>query len=197
MEEEAKQRLDYLYKEYVRLSDKAEEFIKSTIDDFKLFGVVGAFIVLWKPIAELILSTNSKLDAALVLFLGFLSLLLVLGIVGLLNLFKQSYAWYFIHNLKAYGKELKKAFHEAEDSQIFNFNLGKDEPKFVASYRLTFKAFLFCFGFAIIVMPSIILGYSNVLYAVLYCLTSLISFLVVYVQLLKKMIKQYSNSNYL
>lgn len=48
----AEQRLDYLYKEYVRLSEQAEEYIRSAFDDFKLMGVIGATIALWKPIVD-------------------------------------------------------------------------------------------------------------------------------------------------
>ena len=91
MSTDSNQRLEYLYKEYVRLSDKAEDFIKSTYDDFKMFGAVSAIIVIWKPISELITPINSKADSSLILFLGFLSLLIVLGIIALLNLVKQSY----------------------------------------------------------------------------------------------------------
>jgi Holliday junction resolvasome RuvABC ATP-dependent DNA helicase subunit len=40
------QRLDYLYKEYVRLSQQAEEYIRSAFEDFKLMGVIGATIAL-------------------------------------------------------------------------------------------------------------------------------------------------------
>ena len=198
MSVESSQRLEYLYKEYVRLSDKSEDFIKSTYDDFKLFGVVSAIIVIWKPISELIATTNSKLDSNLFLFLGFLSLLTVLGIIALLNLVKQSYTWYFVHNLQAYETEIRKELGEAGDSQVFNFNIAKEEKRFVtAVYRLSFRAFVMSFAFAVIFIPSIILCYSNILYAVIYLLTSLLGFLTIYLQVFRRMIKQYSDSKYL
>lgn len=37
---DSNQRLDYLYKEYVRLNQQAEEYIKSAFEDFKLMGVI-------------------------------------------------------------------------------------------------------------------------------------------------------------
>jgi hypothetical protein len=191
------QRLEYLYKEYVRLSDKAEDLIKSTSDDFKSLGVIGAVVVIWKPISEVILPVSPKLDSSLFLFLGFLSLLTILGLIALANVMKHAYAWYFIHNLQAYEIEIRRELGEAEDSQIFNFNIGKEETRFViASYRLTFRTFLMAFSTIITLIPFIILCYSNIFYAALYLSISLLGF-TIYLQIFRRMIKQYSNNKFL
>lgn len=191
------QRLEYLYKEYVRLNDKAENLISSTYDDFKSLGVVGAVIIVWKPISEIILPTIPKLDSSLFLFLGFLSLLIILGLVALSNLIKQSYSWYFIYNLQAYEVEIKKELREAENSQVFNFNLGKGETRFiVASYRLAFRTFVLSFAAFITFIPFAILCYSSVFYAALYLAISLIGF-TVYLQIFKRVLKQYSSHKFL
>lgn len=196
MEERSNARLEYLYKEYARLSDRAEEFIKSTIDDFKLFGAVGVIIIIWKPTSEMIFAGNPNVDSSLVLFIGFLSLYLILGIIGLLNLFKMSYVWHFVHNLKAYEMEIKKELNEAESSQIFNFNTGKEEARFVTSYRLTYRAFALSMVCAAILLPFIILCYSNIRYAGLYLLLSVSGYFFIYVQVFRRMIRQYTNKNY-
>ncbi len=47
------QRMDYLYEEYTRLNEKVEEYIKHTYEDFKFLGVIGAVVILWKPIPDL------------------------------------------------------------------------------------------------------------------------------------------------
>jgi len=197
MDAVSNQRLEYLYKEYVRLSDKAEDLIKSTSDDFKSLGVIGAVVVIWKPISEIILPVSLKLDSSLFLFLGFLSLLTILGLIALANVMKHAYAWYFIHNLQAYEIEIRRELGEAEDSQIFNFNIGKEETRFVtASYRLTFRTFLMAFSTIITLIPFIILCYSNIFYAALYLAISLLGF-TIYSQIFRKMIKQYSNNKFL
>ncbi|MEO1509200.1 MAG: hypothetical protein AAFU84_16295 [Cyanobacteria bacterium J06633_23] len=198
MSTDSSQRLEYLYKEYVRLSDKAEDFIKSTYDDFKMFGAVSAIIVIWKPISELIAPISTNVDSSLILFLGFLSLLTVLGLIALLNLLKQSYTWYFVHNLQAYEVEIRKALDEAEGSQIFNFNIAKEEKRFVtAVYRLSLRSLVMSFAFAVIAIPSVILFYSNILYAIIYLLISLLGFLIIYLQTFRRMLKQYSDNRYL
>lgn len=197
MDLESGQRLEYLYKEYVRLNEKAEDLIKSTYDDFKLLGVAGAVVVIWKPISELALPASPRLNSSLFLFLGFLSLLTVLGLIALSNLIKQSYVWYFVHNLQAYEIEIKKELGEVEDSRVFNFNIGKEETKFViASYRLAVRTFTISFTVIATLLPFIILCYSNVFYALLYLLISIFSF-VIYLQIFRRMMKQYSNQRLL
>lgn len=198
MDVDANQRLDYLYREYVRLSDKAEDFIKGAYEDFKLFGVVGAVVVLWKPISEVILSANPKLDPGLLLFLGFLSLLAVFGMIGLMNLIKQSYTWYYVYNLQIFETEIRKELGETENSQLFSFNLGREETRFItAVYRLPFRTFVFASGAIVILIPFIILCFSSILYAVMYLLISSISFFTLYLRVFRKMLKQFSDKSFL
>lgn len=191
------QRLEILYREYVRLNDKAEDLIKSTYDDFKSLGVVGAVIIIWKPISEVILPAIPRLESSLFLFLGFLSLLAILGLVAFTNLLKQSYSWYFVYNLKAYEVEIKKELKELESSRIFNFNTGKEEPRFIiASYRLAFRSFVFSTAAFVTLIPFVVLCYSSILYAMLYLLVSAFGFLL-YLQIFKRVLRQYSNNNFL
>jgi hypothetical protein len=197
MSTDPEQKIDYLYKEYVRLSEQSDELIKSTFDDFKLYGVVGAIIVIWKPISEVVISTNPKFDASSILFLGFLSLLLIVGIITYLGLLKQAYTWYFVHNLQAYEVEIKKALGEAEDSRLFNFNLGKEDPKFItAVYKISFKSLGVIFVSVIVFIPFMVLWFSNFLYAAIYLLLSLLGS-ILYFQTFRKVMKQYSNKSYL
>ncbi|MBW4481203.1 MAG: hypothetical protein KME14_01535 [Tildeniella torsiva UHER 1998/13D] len=197
MDTDPTKRLEILYREYVRLNDKAEDLIKSTYDDFKSLGVVGAVIIIWKPISEFILPAIPRLESSLFLFLGFLSLLTILGLVAFTNLIKQSYSWYFVYNLQAYEVEIKKELKELDGSQVFNFNTGKEESRFIiASYRLAFRSFIFSTAAFVTLIPFIILCYSNILYAVFYFLMSVFGFLL-YLQIFKRVLKQYSDSNFL
>jgi hypothetical protein len=198
MDIEASQRLEYLYKEYARLSDKAEDFIKNAYEDFKLLGVVSAVIVIWKPISEVVLPISPKLNSSLILFLGFLSLLIVVGLIALTNLIKQSYTWYFVHNLQAYEVEIRKELGEVENSQIFSFYIDKEKTRFVtASYRLSYRAFVISLISVVTLLPFIILCYSNIFYAVLYVSISLLGFITIYLQIFRKVMKQYSNQKLL
>ncbi|PSB18331.1 hypothetical protein C7B65_15650 [Phormidesmis priestleyi ULC007] len=197
MSTDSNQKIDYLYKEYTRLSEKCDELIKSTFDDFKLFGAAGAVIVIWKPISDLIAPINSKLDSSSILFLGFLSILAVIDIIGYLFLIKQAYGWYFVYNLQAYEIEIKKFLGEAEDSQLFNFNMGKSEQRFITGvYKTSFRSLLIVFFIVGTLLPFIALCYSKMLYAVIYLLLSLISS-ITYYQLFRRMMKQFSDKSYL
>ena len=185
-------RLEYVYQEYTRLSDKCEDFIQGTYDDFKLLGATGAIVIIWKPLSEVILPSNSTLKADLLTFLGFLSLLTVMGLIALVNLIKQSYSWYLVHHLQAYEREIRTTLCEAETSQIFSFNLDKAKPKFVtASYRLAFRAFAIAFTTIVTLLPCIVLLQLNMLYAFLYGAITLLGF-TLYLQIFRRIMKQYS-----
>lgn len=187
----SEQRLDYLYKEYIRLSQQAEEYIRSAFDDFKLMGVIGATISLWKPIVDVIVLANPKIDFDYsgLLFVGFLSLLLVIAVIGFWNLIKQSFIIFFADNLQGYEEELRKELSERENSRVFNLNLEK-ETKLIISYRTTFSAFLAVFALATTVIPFLILLSFNFTYSLTYLLLALTIF-GTYFRVLKKSTKQY------
>lgn len=185
-------RLEYVYQEYKRLSDKCEDFIQGTYNDFKLLGATGAIFIVWKPISEVIFPINSTLDSGFLTFLGFLSLLTIVGLIALVNLIKQSYAWYFVHHLQAYERELRTILCEAETSQIFSFNLDKVKPRFVtASYRLAYRTFAITFTAVVTLLPCIVLLQINTLYAFIYGSITLSGF-TLYLQIFRRMMKQYS-----
>lgn len=185
----AEQRLDYLYKEYVRLSEQAEEYIRSAFEDFKLMGVISATIALWKPIVDVIVLANPKIDYSGLLFIGFLSLLLVIAAIGFWNLIKQSFIIFFADNLQGYEEEIKKELSEIQDSRVFSLNIEK-ELKLLSSYRITFAAFLAIFGLATTIIPFLILISFKVSYAVIYLLLSLTLF-TLYFRVLKKSTRRF------
>jgi hypothetical protein len=186
---DSQQRLDYLYKEYVRLSEQAEEYIKSAFEDFKLMGVIGATIALWKPIVDAIQLASPDIDADGLLFLGFLSLLLVIAIIGFWNLMKQSFIIFFADNLQGYEEEIRKALNEQGGSRVFNLNLEK-EIKLIESYRTTFRAFLAIFALATTGIPFLILLPIELTYALIYLSVSLSIFLL-YFRVLKLSTRKY------
>lgn len=185
----ADQRLDYLYKEYVRLNEKAEEYIKSAFEDFKLMGVIGATIALWKPITDVIVLANPKIDYSGLLFLGFLSLMLIIAVIGFWNLVKQSFIIFFADNLQGYEEEIRKELNERGNSKVFNLNLEK-ETKLIDSYKITFTAFLTFFALTTILVPSIILVYVNLPYALIYLLVSTATF-AIYARVLRRATSRY------
>ncbi|MEA5450597.1 hypothetical protein VB780_18605 [Leptolyngbya sp. CCNP1308] len=185
------QRMDYLYKEYTRLNEKVEEHIKHSYEDFKFLGAIGAVVVLWKPIADLIALANPQMNYSNLLFLGFLSLLLTVAIIGFMNLVKQSYVLFCVSNLQGFEKEIRKILNEAGDAQIFCLNLEK-ETKFIKTFRLTFGAFAAISALAVTCVPFVVLLNSNATHAVIYLLMAIMVFLS-YFKVFRRMVKQYFN----
>jgi len=108
--------LEYVYKEYVRLSERCASYVQSSFDDIKLFGV-GGLAFAWKPIVDYLkpdkidktgqIDKIDKTDQSLLLFYGFLTILIVVIIVGIFNLLKQSLVIYYLKHLRAYEKEIR------------------------------------------------------------------------------------------
>lgn len=189
------QRMDYLYKEYTRLNEKVEEHIKHSYEDFKFLGAIGAIVVLWKPIADVVSLSNPKVDYSNLLFLGFLSLLLTSAVIGFMNLVKQSYVIFLVSNLQGYEKEIRTILDEADESQVFRLNFEK-EASFISTYRLTFGSFAIISALTITCIPSIVLLNSSISYALIYFLMAIIVFKG-YFYVFKKLIKQYfSKANF-
>ncbi|MBD2233224.1 hypothetical protein [Phormidium tenue] len=186
---EPEQRLDYLYKEYVRLSQQAEEYIQSAFEDLKLMGVIGATIALWKPIVDFIVLAKPEFDASGLLFLGFLCLLLIIAIIGFWNLIKQSFIIFFADNLQSYEEEIRKELSVTEGSGVFGLNLEK-EAKLLQSYRSTFAAFLSVFALATTFIPFLILISLSVTYALIYLALSFVLF-GTYFRVLKKSTRRF------
>ena len=189
-------KLDYFYREYARLNDKAEELVKGIFDDFKLFGAITVVIPILKPIFDLITPINLRINSRFVMFMGFISLRTVLYIIGFLILARMGYLWHFIHNLQAYEIKIKNELNESIDSEVFNFNLGKEGARFATIYRLPFRAIFTLLSLLADVIPFSILFFYVSYYALIYLLFS-IAGTVTYLQVSKRVYQQYSRSKFL
>ena len=102
--------LEYVYKEYVRLSERCASYVQSSFDDIKLFGV-GGLAFAWKPIVDYLKPLKPEqadtTPQSLLLFYGFLTILLVVIIFGIFNLLKQSLVIYYLRHLRAYETEIR------------------------------------------------------------------------------------------
>ncbi len=172
---DSNQRIDYLYKEYARLSEKLEEHIKSSFEDFKLLGAASASIAFWKPITDLIVLANPKINYSGLLFLGFLSLLLIFVLIGFATLIRTAYMFSISSNLLSFEQEIRKELNEAENSEVFGVNLVRDTVKFSTAYRLTYGTTLIILALAMTILPFIILYHASILYAVVYLLLASIA----------------------
>ncbi|AGA33878.1 hypothetical protein TVNIR_2222 [Thioalkalivibrio nitratireducens DSM 14787] len=94
-EAEGAETTDLLYKEYVRLSESCNAYIRGALSDIKLLGAVGA-VLAWDPMARM-LDLNVRLDEP-VTPVGFTTLLLVIMFVLFYNLLKQSI--FFFHQAR-------------------------------------------------------------------------------------------------
>ena len=171
---DSNQRIDYLYKEYARLNEKIEEHIKGSFEDFKLLGAASASIIIWKPLVDVIVLVNSKIDYGRLLFIGFLSLLLIFVLIGYISLIRSAVMFSMFSSLLNFEKEIRGELAETEDSQVFTFVHQRDTVKFSTAWRLTYGNTLILLATAITFIPFIILCNSNFLFSGIYLFLALL-----------------------
>ncbi|ABI57932.1 hypothetical protein ACN2MM_13740 [Alkalilimnicola ehrlichii MLHE-1] len=103
-----------LYREYVRLSECCNNYIRDALSDIKLLGGIGA-VLAWDPVARM-LELNARLDQP-VTPVGFTTLLLVVMFVMFYNLMKQSI--FFFHQARMRRFEARLNALHADSEPIF------------------------------------------------------------------------------
>jgi hypothetical protein len=170
--------LEYLYQEYKRLSDKALELFQDIYTDIKLFGAIGVSAIFWKPISDFIASSYGQINAALVLFLGFLGVETLLGVIGLFSLIKQANIWYFTHQLQVYESKLKNllSISESDHPSVFHFYYGLGESRYINGiYRTGFAFFALYIKVAVTIFPFVVLCLTDLKYAVIFLFLSMVN----------------------
>ncbi len=96
--------LDYHYRETVRLANICDSYVKEAFADFKLLAAIGG-ILAWKPVHDA-LKLGGSSDASL-LFFGFVVILLLLAVVGIMNLQKQLIIRFHLEQLQHFETEIR------------------------------------------------------------------------------------------
>ncbi len=113
-------KLDFKYREMVRLAEKSDEYTKASFEDFKLLGALGALIA-WKPVVEL-LSGKPGVDKN-ILLIGFLAILAVSAVIGMFGLLRQSVVNFYLHELEKFEKEIRL---ELDDVDTATFRVAEN-----------------------------------------------------------------------
>ena len=98
---------EFLYREYARLAECCNGYVKDALSDIKLLGGIGA-VLAWDPVSRML-----ELDARLnqpVTPVGFVTLLLVVMFVLFYNLLKQSIFFFYQARMRRLEARLN-AFH--------------------------------------------------------------------------------------
>jgi hypothetical protein len=154
---------DTLYAEYTRLQGRLDHYLQSSFEDFKLVGAIAIFLT-WAPLANVLadLRPDLKKDQALILFLGFVGILLIIAVLGMRDLIKQSVIFYYVDEIQFYEAELRK-MHYLERSDVFrgieHLNLW-----YAQKHRRIYGLFTLCFLFGLLVLPPIVLWGSPFLW---------------------------------
>ena len=99
-------RLDFLNKEYIRLSERCVSYVNSSFGDIKLFGILGSVISLPSI-------TNKWFDNnTYIVFHGFLTILTIFILLNIYVLIKQVLVVYYLDKLALYEEEIRKLIND-------------------------------------------------------------------------------------
>jgi hypothetical protein len=102
--------LSYYYMETVRLANICDTYAKGAFEDFKLLAAVGG-ILTWKPFLDIFNLEKSTESAASpeisLLFLGFVAIIFIQAIVGVMNLQKQLVINFYLEQLMYFESEIR------------------------------------------------------------------------------------------
>jgi len=101
-----KQALEIHYRELARLADHSENLTSTAFDDIKLLGGVGALLS-WKPLLGQISGSGAQAQQVYLL-LGYLLIVLALGIIGYAALMKQSVVLFYLREIQRYEAEIRR-----------------------------------------------------------------------------------------
>ena len=153
------QKVEYLYKEYVRLSERCTSYVQSSFDDIRLYGAIGG-VLAWTPIANLkLFDVESQ---PLIMFLGFLGILVIFIILGIYNAIKQSLVVYYLRELRPYEIELKTHLN-IEDQHIFKWSETYSHWRNTEVKKIGLHLFIIIFLILVIFPTAALLFYSNLL----------------------------------
>jgi hypothetical protein len=154
---------DLLYKEYVRLADCCNGYIKDSLSDIKLLGAIGA-VLAWDPVARML-----ELDARMnqpVTPVGFTTLLLVVMFLLFYNLLKQSI--FFFHQARMRHFEIRLNAHYPGAEPIFALALKWPDWQRRVHDRIAIPTFIIFYMILILFPTSLMVLQGFGLWAVFY-----------------------------
>jgi len=159
-------KLEYKYKEMVRLAEKSDEYAKSSFDDFKMLSALGVLLA-WKPLADIFIVEKT----GHILLVGFLAILFVIAFIGFYGLLKQSVVIFYLEEIQVFEKEVRE---ELKDENTNTFRVAENWRKRGSKIQRKIAVrFYYLFYFVLTIYPFAILIIDDIIFAVVYLLVAL------------------------
>ena len=152
--ENANDALSYHYKETVRLANICDSYAKGAFADFKMLAAIGA-ILTWKPFYEAVYPKNT--GDTNILFLGFVAILIMLAIVGIMNLQKLLIINFYLEQLQYFETEIRSLLG-CQNSPTFR--VAENWRTRASSKQIILGWIFYAFFYIAAITPTFIL-YSN------------------------------------
>ena len=148
-------KVEFIYKEKVRLTEVANTYAQSSFNDFKMLSALGALLTAFKPILE---SVGAKANDPTTLLIGFLAINITITLVGMFNLLKQPAINFYFDEIQILEEEIYDKLKDANSKSFQTVKhwkaKGRDTQKKVVTL------FFGLISFVALVFPTAILYFS-------------------------------------
>jgi hypothetical protein len=151
--------VELLYKEYERIGASSERLVKSSFDDFRLFGSIAGFLS-WKPIVETLVLKGgiTPEERPFLIFVGFVFFLLLFHVISFRDLIKQSMIYFRALELEEYESAIRTKSGLATTSDARLFWGAADWQSWLHKCHLpVFAMFVVVVSIPVIVLPTVLL----------------------------------------
>ncbi len=183
--DQREQATEYIYKEYVRLSEICTSFVNGSFQDIRLYGAIGS-VLAWGPIAGSSLFKDG--NTIQIAFLGFFAILVISIILFYVNSMKQSLVEFYLLELHTYEDALRSNMDL--DAKLFQWSVHYPQWRSTEIRKIGIRLASLSV-FILIAFPTVIL-YSidnTSFYPWLYAGISIL-FIVIYIQVVPTPLKK-------
>lgn len=163
--------LDLIYKEYVRLSQRMDTIIDGSWNDFKLLSAIGALLA-WAPISQSNLFSGQ--DNGIVMLVGFTGILIIISVIGMRDMIKQSIIQYYLDQLIFYEDDIRIQLNQPDTKSLRCIRNWSDQR--YKQHKIIVMLFYSLICLFVLIFPFVtILMIGQFIHAFAYCLAWVIS----------------------
>jgi hypothetical protein len=168
------EKIEIVYKEYIRLVERHDKLLDSSFEDFRLYAVIGSLFTIIVGIMNADLDIPLKLKEESIDDLTFLASLftfLLISLIAARDLLKHTYITHLAFNIKKIEQFIRDTLLSDEDKYKYEiFNLRKSWiEKYFPVLQKSYSFFVLIFFLIIAILPITLFILSLPFYGIILC----------------------------
>lgn len=176
------EKMETVYKEYVRLVERHDKLLDSSFEDFRLYTIIGSLFTILIGLVNTDFFKNSDMKMSIenIGFFSFLISLITFFLIALIaarDLLKQTYITHLTYNIRKLEQYIQDALLSDEDKSKYEiFNLRKSWiDKYFISLQKSYSFFVLIFLSLIAIIPLTLFFLGHCLYGIILCVIILLT----------------------